>query len=116
MTKIYYYISPSGENPVSNFLNTIPKDSQAKLIRIFHYIEAYGINVPLKHIRKLSGFPLWEIRILGKTNFRVIYAVVYKGDVLLLHGFLKKSRRISPKELNTANSRFMEWTKSKIGT
>ncbi|MFV1917708.1 MAG: type II toxin-antitoxin system RelE/ParE family toxin, partial [Patescibacteria group bacterium] len=54
----------------------------------------------------------WEIRILGKDNIRIFYAVVYKGDVLMLHGFIKKTRKTPRKELLVALDRYREWEES----
>jgi len=106
---IYYYISPSGKNPVKNFLDSLQETQQAKVLRILQYIEEYGLRSILPHVRKLTGTPLWEIRILGKDNIRVIYVVPTKNTVLVLHGFIKKKQKTPSKELNLALSRHYDW-------
>ena len=107
--KIIYYISPAGDNPVSNFLDTLESNSQSKLLRILHNIQEYGLVSAIPHIKKLSGSPFWEIRILGKNNIRVIYVVPAKFKILVLHGFKKKTQKTPPKELKTATRRYQEY-------
>ncbi len=108
---VYYYISPSGDNPVSTFLDSITQKQQAKILRILQYIKEYGLSAVLPHTKKLTGTPLWEIRILGRDNIRVLYAVPLKNVVLILHGFLKKSQKTQANELRIAVMRYVQWGK-----
>lgn len=107
--QVYYYISNSGDNPIKDFIDSLSEKQQVKILRIFQYIEDYGLPAVLPHIKKLQGIPLWEIRILGKDNIRVIYAVPLQNYVLLLHGFLKKSQKSPRKELTIALKRYDAW-------
>lgn len=108
--KITYYISPSGDNPFSDFLDALEHSSQSKILRILHNIQEYGLDSAIPHIKKLSGTPFWEIRILGKDSIRVIYVVPAKFQVLVLHGFKKKTQRTPIKELATTSRRYQEYT------
>ena len=107
--KIIYYISTSGDNPVSDFLDTLEHSSQSKILRVLHNIQEYGLDSVIPHIRKLIGTPFWEIRILGKENIRVIYVVPVRFSVLVLHGFKKKTQKTPVKELETASKRYNEY-------
>ncbi len=106
---IYYYTSPSGENPVQKFLDSLSEKQQLKALRIIQYIRDYGLIAVIPHTKKLKGTPLWEIRILGKDNIRIIYIVPLQETVLLLHGFLKKSQKTSSRDKEIALTRFQEW-------
>lgn len=110
--QVIYYIPPSGDNPVSDFLNTLNQQTQSKLLRIFNYIEEYGLQSVIHHIKKLSGTPFWEIRILGQDNVRVIYVVPVSLHVLVLHGFIKKSQKTPLKELEIASKRYQQYLAS----
>jgi len=112
MSSLIYYISPAGDNPVSNFITSLSNRQQRKLIRIFKHLEEFGVKGPRENVKKLSGTPLWEIRILGKDNIRIIYTVVFLGQILLLHGFIKKKQKTPKKELKTSLDRYKEWIKS----
>jgi phage-related protein len=106
---VYYFISSSGSNPVRQFLDSLSEKQQAKILRIFQYITDYGLSAVLPHTKKLAGTPLWEIRIVGKDNIRILYVLPLKNIVLVLHGFMKKTQRTSVKELQIAMSRYKQW-------
>lgn len=108
-TTVIYYTSPTGDNPVSDFLDKLSSTQQAKLLRIVTYVEIYGLQSILPHVKKLSGTPLWEIRVLGKDNIRALYAIVHSGSMIILHGFIKKSQKTPPREISVALSRLKEW-------
>ena len=108
-TKIHYYTLPNGNNPFSEFLDSLDYKQQTKILRLIFQIKEYGLISILPHTKKLSGTPFWEIRILGKDNLRVIYIIQLKDEVIILHGFVKKSQKTSSKEINIAFKRFQDW-------
>ena len=108
---VYYYRTPAGDNPVSKFLDSLSARQQIKVLRMFQYLTEYGLVAILPHTKKLSGTPLWEMRILGKDNIRVVYIVLIQQKVLILHGFVKKSQKTSMKDLHIARNRYEEWKK-----
>ena len=75
------------------FLDSIQKKDKAKFFRIFQNLKQYGMETVISHIKMLTGMPFWKILILGKSNSIIIYAVVIEGEVLLLHGFVKKTQK-----------------------
>ncbi len=109
MTQVVYYTSPLGRNPIDEFLNSLLPSQQAKILRILTQIKEYGLPSVIPHIRKLSGTHLWEIRILGKDNLRVLYASFQKDSVVILHGFIKKKQKTPERDLNIALNRFRDW-------
>lgn len=116
MSNIYYYVSPSGDNPVANFLDSLTEKQQGKITRIFAHIKERGLGIYIPNVKKLTGTKFWEIKIVGKNSLRVIYAIIYKGDVLLLNGFIKKSQKTPIKEIKTSKTRLAEWINSNVLT
>lgn len=108
-TTIYYYIKPSGENPFSEFLDSLEKRQQSKILRTISHISQYGLLSVIPHVKKIAGTSLWEIRILGNDNLRVVYITPYADAVLVLHGFAKKSQKTPMRELEIAMTRFLDW-------
>lgn len=106
---IQYYLTSSGENPVEKFLDSLRKPTKAKIFRIFQYIEFYGLTAPLPHVKKLTGIPLWEIRILGRDNVRILYISQQGNTILLIHGFIKKKQKTPTKEIEVAMNRAQDW-------
>lgn len=110
---VKYYLTSKNENPVSDFLNTLSGKQQGKILRIFSCIRDYGLDSVIPHIKKLTGTPLWEIRILGKDNIRILYISFQKDGIVVLHGFIKKKQKTSPREIQTAINRHNDWLKRK---
>lgn len=107
--KVIYFVSSSGENPVSRFINSCSKPQQVKILRVLSHFEEYGIQAVIPHIKKLTGTPFWEIRILGKDNIRIIYIIEIGNLILLLHGFFKKRQKTPPKEIEICYKRYHEY-------
>lgn len=107
--KVSYYTSKDGKNPVRDFLDECNKKQQSKLLRIISNINQYGLLSVVPHLKKLEGFPFWEIKILGRDNIRVIYTVMIGQEVLLLHGFFKKSQKTPLSEISISMKRYKEW-------
>ena len=107
--KVLYYVSPSGDIPVKQFLDDTKPQVKAKAFRIFLNISVYGITTAIPHIKKLVGTPLWEIRILGEDSVRILYVTKTHQALILLHAFYKKKQMIPKKEINTVLSRLKEY-------
>lgn len=73
MTKIIYYKTLTGENPVKDFIESLQKKDKAKIFRIFQNIEQYGLLSVLPHIKRLTETSFWEIRILGQDNLCFVH-------------------------------------------
>jgi phage-related protein len=65
----------------------IPKDLQARLVRIADLIESHGLeNLGMPHVRHLQD-KLWEIRGKGKSGIaRALYVAVV-GSEWLFYGY-----------------------------
>jgi len=108
-TKVIYYSSPNQDNPFAKFLDSLEPHQQAKILRLIFQIENYGLISIIPHTKKLTGIPLWEIRILGKDNLRIIYITPINNLVVILHGFIKKTQKTPTKEINIALKRYRDW-------
>ena len=53
--------------------------------------------------------PIWEVRTtLGNRIARTLFAVAH-GQMVLLHGFIKKTQRTPIEKIDLAAKRFKEW-------
>lgn len=105
--KIIYYISATGENPVKKLLDAHLK-AKLKTLRILSNIEEFGLSFAIPHIKKLTGTPLWEIRILGEDSVRILYVTRQEKQILLLHAFIKKTDKTPRKEIDISLARLSE--------
>jgi len=102
-----FYQSPSGKEPVREWLKDLPNDDR-KVIGIDIATAEYGWPVGMPLCRSLDE-GLWEIRsnLPRKKIARVIFCVS-QGRMVLLHGFIKKTQKTPQKELALAKKRMQE--------
>lgn len=112
--KVKVYESLNGENPVEKFIKSLDEKAQLKVSRTFDHLEEFGIEGAYPHVKKLTGTPLWEIRILGADSIRIFYVTISGKVFLLLHGFKKKSQKTPNKEIIIARNRLNEYKSRKI--
>lgn len=99
MLSVAFFRTQAGNEPVREWLLELPRESR-RLIGID--IKAVQIGWPL--VRKLEH-SLWEIRSdLNENIARVIFTLVDR-EIVLLHGFIKKSQKTTSVDLNTARRR-----------
>lgn len=106
--RVLYYVDARDNNPVKDFIDSLTLTQQSKVLRAIQPIIEFGIGSHLHNTKKLVGTPLWEIRVLGKDNIRLFYAVEIKDVVLILHGFIKKTQKTQVKEIRLAMSRLVD--------
>ena len=88
---------------------SIPKDLQARLIRITDLIESHGLeNLGMPYVRHLQD-KLWEIRGKGRSGIaRALYFTVVSRRVVILRVFVKKTQKTPLGEVTLALSRMKE--------
>ena len=108
MYKVTFY-SPRGRaSPIEKFLDSCQPSLRAKIVRQLKYVEEYGLNPAIPNIRKITKTLLWELRLLGRDNVRVICIPLSEREVKVLHVFRKKKQKIPIKEIKTALKRHKE--------
>lgn len=106
MYKVRYYEERSGKRPIREFILNSSESLKSKIIRQLKYLEIYGLTKENPSLKKLSGTPLWEVRILGKDSIRIICVTIVNNEVFVLHIFKKKGNKTASKDLNIALKRY----------
>ena len=66
-------------------------------------LEKYGTTLTEPYVKHI-GSKLWELRVkLASDISRVFYFVHIGKDIVLLHGFVKKTHKTPGREIRTAN-------------
>jgi phage-related protein len=105
MWSVYY------DPRLEDWLETIPADVKAKILRIVDMLVEYGpTNVREPYVKHLEGHKkLYEIRAKGKDGIgRVFYFTWYGEKIILLHGFMKRSMKTPHREIDVSVQRMME--------
>lgn len=115
--KIIYYESSQGNSPVFEFIQNLDPKTKSKVIEIMDLLKQLGILMGSPHSKKVTGTPLWELRILGSDNLRIFYVAVVNRRFLLLHAFFKKKQNTDTREIKTAINRLDDYKlRLKTGT
>lgn len=107
--KIDYYESSSDRVPVKDFIDKLPPKPQAKVFNTLELLAEFGIELGWPHAKKITGTPLWELRVLGEKSLRFFYVAKAERSFLLLHGFTKRTRKAPKKEIKTALGRLKDY-------
>lgn len=103
---VEFYASPNGRQVVRDIYYSFPEKQRSKISNAIHILKEFGISREIPHLRKLSGTKLWEYRILGKDNIRIICVTVINNKIVVLNIFSKKKQKTPVKELNVSLERY----------
>lgn len=93
---------------VAQFILKLPAGLSAKYLHLTELMIEFGSNLGMPHTKSIST-GLFELRIKGKEGIaRVFYCTKIGKQIVILHGYIKKSRKTSIKELRKAERRFTE--------
>jgi phage-related protein len=99
-----FFRQESGKEPVRDWLLSLP-DVDRRLIGFDIQTAELGWPIGMPLCRPM-GDGLWEVRtdLPGNTIARVLFCVRV-GDMVLLHGFIKKTQKTPKFELDLAKKR-----------
>lgn len=85
-----------------------PTSIYVDYLRLAQLIEKYGIDLRMPHSRAL-GEGLFELRFGGRDGIgRALYCFVSNKEVVILHGFVKKTQKTPAKDIAIARARVRE--------
>ena len=105
MYEIHFYRDKDGKEPVRDFMRELQrrgdKDSRVtfhQFVQSIRYLREYGTRAGKKVVKRLDG-EIWELR---PDRYRVLFAAWHGGSFILLHTFLKRTRKTPPREIDRA--------------
>jgi phage-related protein len=103
-----FYAAASGRLPVREWLLDLSKDDRRTIGKDIQKIE-FGWPIGMPYCRPL-GSGLWEVRsdLSGGRIARVVFCIMRRGEMVLLHGFEKKSQKTPPHDIELALTRKRE--------
>ena len=102
-----FFRTSSGHEPVREWLLRHPKEDRKTVGADIAYVQ-YRWPLGKPRVDHLRG-DVWEVRSNLKGRIaRVLFAVEGK-EMVLLHGFVKKTQRTPDSELTLAEARWREW-------
>jgi len=102
--QILLYESTRHERPVEEFIKTLEKSTAPKVAHVLDLLETHGSFLRMPYSKKLTR-RIYELRIRGVEEIRILYSFGKKGEIYLLHGFKKKTQKTPRKEIIIAQDR-----------
>ena len=100
---VFYKESGSGNEPVKKWLLTLTKEERRHIGNDLRTVQiGWPLGMPL--VRSL-GSGLWELRSNVPHGIARVIFMMYKGEIILLNGFIKKSQKAPKEELDLARKR-----------
>jgi len=109
---VNFYRTDAGNEPVRDWLKELCRDNKRIIGEDIKTAQlGWPLGMPL--IRKIDK-NLWEVRSSLPDGIARVFFTVDGSQMILLHGFIKKSNKTPQNELNTATTRLGNyWRKKK---
>jgi phage-related protein len=100
--EVEYYITSTGKAPAKDFIESLPVKLKAKVFRDIDLLEEFGTEITMPHSKPLRE-GVHELRVrLGKDRSRILYFFFRDQKIILTNGFIKKTKKVPPAELEKA--------------
>ena len=100
---VVFFRLDSGREPVRDWLKGLERQDRKFVGEDIKTLQ-YGWPVGMPIARKFAD-DLWELRSRLKTGIARTFFTVYAGHIVLVHGFVKKTKKTPVKELALAKRR-----------
>jgi phage-related protein len=102
-----FFRTANGNEPVRKWLRSLGKEQRKTIGEDIAYVQ-YKWPIGKPRVDHLRG-DVWEIRSsLGDQIARTLFGV-QRNQMVLLHGFIKKTRRTPNDDIQLAEKRLKEW-------
>jgi phage-related protein len=103
---VRFFLSSQGNEPVRDWLRSLSAVDRKLVGEEIRTVQlGWPIGMPV--VRKFNA-ELWEIRVRVKGGIARVLFTIEAKEAILLHGFIKKSRKTPADELHTAQARLKQ--------
>lgn len=100
--KIKFYRAQDGKIPVKEFLDSLDIKMRLKMLRSIQALQDMGVSLRMPLSEALED-GIFELRAKVGTNIsRVMYFFIVGDQAVLTHGFIKKTQKTPPREIERA--------------
>ena len=100
--EVEYYVTSTGKEPAKDFIESLPVKLKAKAFRDIGLLEEFGTEIKMPYSKHLKE-GVYELRVrLGNDRSRILYFFFRDQKIVLTNGFIKKTQKVPPAELEKA--------------
>jgi phage-related protein len=113
---VEYYRDLKGKEPAADFIDSLPMETQAKLLRTIELLVRYGVLLKEPYSRRIKG-KIRELRVTDRLgHIRILYFTYTERRFVILHGFIKRSGKTPGREIEIAEKRMSDFMRRCGGT
>ena len=106
--RIYFYRTESGRCQACDYARELDTGHQAKATRSFSALSKLGPGITADHGKYLTD-GIWELRIAAQHHQHRFLYFFRKDWIVVTNAFLKKSTKVPPAEILTAQKARIDW-------
>lgn len=100
--RVVFYEKENGEIPIEEFLLSLDRKMIAKLTRAIAALQKHGNELREPYSKHLDD-GIFELRAqVGSDITRALYFFVVGKQIIVTHGFVKKTQKTPPSEIDRA--------------
>lgn len=109
--KVFFYAQSNGHEPVRKWLKSLDDETRLVIGTDIKKVQfRWPLGLPL--VRNL-GSKLWEVRSFLPDGIARVIFMVSRNNMVLLHGFIKKTQKTLSKDLQLAKGRAKNYEENK---
>ena len=109
MFQIEFYETEDNKTPVADFLDSLDDKMAAKLVGLMELLEERGNELRMPYSEHLED-GIFELRCkLGSNITRALYFFYVGEKIIFTNGFIKKTQKTPPMEIQIAKDRRSDW-------
>ena len=102
--EVLFYEKGDGSEPAKDFILSLDIKMQAKVMRTIQLLQNNGPQLREPYSKPL-GDGIFELRTkVGNDISRILYFFIVGRHVILTNGFIKKTQKTPPEEINRAKT------------
>ena len=102
MWTVNFYEKEDGSKPAQEFIHNLDIKLKAKAYKEIEILEEFGTQIKMPYSRPMQD-GIFELRIQSSNNLaRVFYFFVVNKKIILTNGFIKKTPKTPPSEIQKA--------------
>ena len=105
--KVVFFETANGRMPVREFITGLTKEEQKEIGSDIKMVQE-SFPKRLYLVKKVKP-KIWEIRSTIKSGICRVFFIIFAGNIVLLHAFVKKTQKTPPRELDVAVERLKEF-------
>ncbi len=108
--QIEYYIDERGCEPVRSFIDAQSIDVQVAIFHDIDLLQELALDLHYPYVFKVGATGIRELRTRHGTDYYRIFYFAFTGrKFVLLHAFLKKTRKTPKREIRIAINRLNDY-------